>query len=1012
MRYRLLASTVLALGACGLTPLTASAQSQSPSQPVQSPPPSTPAAPAPGPITSPQSTASQEAVTEVDEVVVTGIRSTLARALQLKQEAITFRDTILAEDIGKFPEQNIADALVRLPGVELVKDGNSNEGQTIRLRGLSAEFTVTTFNGAPIYATSGGGVGNASRAFNYDIFASELFGRVDIYKAPLAELTEGGIAGVVDLRTPRPFDRSGRQARYQFASAYNTQTEKSDPRGSFTLSNTWDNGWGVLLTGAASRANNGQANFDTTGQYASARDLSLPVAGRRPTTGDLVGVNFDYNFASPQANLNGLTQDQVNSAILPRFLSIGGQSNVRDRAGLAGSIQYRRDRFELSLDGLYSKVTDEVERRQIRWPIRDSIRAATATDFDRSLIPVDVRVDENNNLQGTLGNVQFFYNSFLAETETEYTYLAGNGRFDISDTLTISGQVSVSRSDAFNSSINLDGNVARAGQTLTFDTTDPVEPTISTTADLLDPATYNTMLNFPSTAVNGVASSGGFRNEIDEMTGARFVVDWDYTLGGIEGHLKAGVSRNENVKTLQVRSTNSLINRLTIPGTNTTYLAATGAQRNAYTASLLEPFDLQSFLPGTPTTYPTKWLAFPLSFFDTLGWREDNQSAPFNLGSTYEATETITAYFVQSDFDTEIFDRRLRANVGVRYVNTATDIDNNKLASGGTFAANNVQSEYDNWLPSATIAYNLRDDLVLRAAYGKTLTRAAIQNIAADISIPAGGTGSLFVVRGNPDLLPERSTSKDLGLEWYFAKGGILSIAAYEKTITDRAFRRSTQIPFDKLGIPASIFTTNLQADLAAKPDTNVEVSTLFNEDEFAVKGIEVAYQQNFTFLPAPFDGIGMIVSWTNVETEGLFRTYPVIPTTGPNAGVRPANAIDYPLIAVPKNTYAITAFYEKGPLALRASYNHKSEVANVGQSASNQVGFQRWNNDRGYLDASISYRFSPLIELRLDATNLTDTETYDFFRSFQGLYGDEESRLAEVARNGSFYTISLRGSF
>ncbi len=1007
MRHQLLASTVLAIGAFGLLPQAALAQTPGAQAPaaVQARP-----QPAPAPATPPQPAPAD--TTEVEEIVVTGIRSTLERALQLKQEAITFRDTILAEDIGKFPEQNIADALVRLPGVELVKDGNSNEGQNIRLRGLSAEFTVTTFNGAPIYATSGGGVGNASRAFNYDIFASELFGRADIYKAPLAELTEGGIAGVVDLRTPRPFDRTGFQARYQVAQAYNTQTEATDPRGSFTLSNTWDNGWGVLLTGAASRATNGQANFDSTGQFASARDLTQPESARRPTAGGFIGVNFDYNFASPRANINGLTQNAVNSAFLPRFLLIGGRANVRDRAGLAGSIQYKRDRFEFSLDGLYSKVTDEVENRDIRWPIRDSIRAATPTGFDRSLIPVNVQVDANNNLQGTLGNVQFQYNSNLAESETEYGYLAGNGRFEVSETLTISGQVSASKSEAFNSSVGLLGDVARANQTLSFDTTDPVEPTISTTTNLLDPATYNTMLNFPTTTVNGVASSGGFRTEVDEMTGARVVVDWDYGLWGIDGHLKAGLSRNKNIKTLQVRSTNNLINRLTIPGTTTLYGAATGAQRNAYTASLLEPFNLRSFLPGTPTTYPTEWLAFPLSFFDTLGWREDNQSAPFNLGSTYEATETITAFFIQSDFDTQVFDRRLRANVGVRYVNTETDIDNNKLAPGGTFAPNNAQSEYDNWLPSATIAYNLRENLVLRAAYGKTLTRAPIQSIAADISLPAGGAGSLFLTRGNPDLLPERSTSKDLSLEWYFARGGILSIAAYEKSISDRAFRRSEQIPFSELGIPASIFTANIQAQLAADPATLVEVSTPFNEDDFAVEGLEVAYQQNFTFLPAPFDGIGMIVSWTNVETEGLFRTYPIIPTTGPNIGVRPANAVDYPIIAVPQNTYSITTFYEKGPLAIRASYNFKSEVANVGQTSTNQIGLQRWNNERGYLDASISYQFSPLIELRLDATNLTNTETYDFFRSFEGLYGDENSRLTGVAQNGSFYTISLRGSF
>jgi hypothetical protein len=157
-----------------------------------------------------------------EDIVVTGFRRSLAQGLELKREAIGVRDSIVAEDIGKFPEANVADSLQRIPGVILSRDGASNEGQKISIRGLSSDFTVTTINMAPVRTTSALDVGGSSRNFNYDVFPSELFGRVDVYKTPLANLEEGGIGGNVDLQTPRPFDSKSRVIRYTAQANYNT----------------------------------------------------------------------------------------------------------------------------------------------------------------------------------------------------------------------------------------------------------------------------------------------------------------------------------------------------------------------------------------------------------------------------------------------------------------------------------------------------------------------------------------------------------------------------------------------------------------------------------------------------------------------------------------------------------------------------------------------------------------------------------------------------------------------
>jgi len=161
--------------------------------------PTTPASDA----AAPTQDAAPGAAPAANTVVVTGFRSSLQKALNLKQQAIGVRDSIVAEDIGKFPEANVAESLQRVPGVILNRDESSAEGQRISIRGLPTEYTVTTLNGAPVNTTSTSTIGSAARGFNYDVFASELFGRVDFYKTPLAELPEGGMGGVVDLQTPR-----------------------------------------------------------------------------------------------------------------------------------------------------------------------------------------------------------------------------------------------------------------------------------------------------------------------------------------------------------------------------------------------------------------------------------------------------------------------------------------------------------------------------------------------------------------------------------------------------------------------------------------------------------------------------------------------------------------------------------------------------------------------------------------------------------------------------------------
>lgn len=913
-----------------------------------------PAAPAPA------------AAGEMQTVVVQGtFRSSLERSLDLKRSAITTRDSIVAEDIGKFPEQNIADAMVRLPGVEVVKDGASNEGQRIQLRGLSSEYTVTTFNGAPVRATSAGNIGGASRDFNYDVFASEMFGRVDVYKAPLAELEEGGVAGVVDLQTPRPFDKKGRVIRYSAAAAHNSKSGEKSPRAHFLFSNTWGN-FGVLASVARARTKNANSGFQSTGIYNSTNQRTIPG-----------NATFTYNLADPRANLGSTTLAELFDANLPRFFRLTTTDNVRDRVSVNTSVQYKTADLDLSWDLLSSNLKDDTKNNYFNFPMRDSIGA-------RALVPINVTVDKNNNLQGSLGNVTMISNGLTGKSETDFMYNALNAKYRVSDKMRLTGQIGANKSEAWRSDATMtaEGLDAASRHTITFNTTDDaMYPDLSTDRDLLDPKIYTSF-----------GYNGSYRTETDKQQVAKLVMDYDYEFGGVEARLKVGLSRVESTKEARSFTTGNLLNGLTIPGVGL-YSAATPAQRVAFAQSKLIQNELSNV--KTEGNLPKNWLTFDRNFVYTdLDALNANRAAPANLGGTFDAVETIDAFFIQSDFETQLWDRPLRTNVGVRYVKTSTDIDNYKL-SGTTYVPNHLESSYTNALPSASFAYDLMPDLVWRGSFGKTITRSSISAIARSLAVP--NNGDLVVNAGNPDLKPQSSKNFDTSVEWYFEKGAILAASAFHKKVEGRPASQSFFVPFDSLGLPKELFTTNIQATLTATPSSPVELRQFRNAEEFKIRGLEIAYQQNYKFLPAPFNNIGSIVSMTNIKTAGVSRTY---------------NAQVYELPIVPERTYALTLYYENGPLSLRTSYNHKSEYANFNNTSVNPLGYQRWFNARGYLDASIAYKFSDAFELRLDGSNLSNTRTYEVLRHFEGRNGDEESRLEGANLAGRTLTLSVRGKF
>lgn len=920
----------------------------------------------------------------VEEVVVTGFRQSLQQGIDLKREAVGVRDSIVAEDIGKFPEQNVAESLQRIPGVFLSRDGASNEGQRISIRGLGSQYSVTTINGAPVRTTSSQNVGSSTRDFNFDVFPSELFGRVDIYKTPQASLEEGGIAGNVDLQTPRPFDSSERVIRYGSAANFNSQSEEWTPRGNFLVSDTWGN-FGALLGVAYAKNISERSGFQSTGGYNTSALGSRPYAG--PVPPNTFGpFQFQLDFNDPRVNLGGLTRQQVENAYLPRFYRVFTSNNERERLGTVTSLQFKNDRLDISLDGIFSDLEDSPDEFTFGVAVRNSRTAPGTTSppgqgSNNGLVPVDVRIDQYNNLYGTFANASYLGESFFRNSRTKFEYGILRGAYDLTDTLKLSAQLNASESSARYSENRILYNIF--GVQSTFDPTgDVTYPTISTPVDITNPRNYS-------------APGLGFalNREIDRQGTGRMQLDWDAgEWGGVNWTTLVGLSRVSTTKKISRQDGSSIASTQTLP------TGGTFATLDVF--SYMNPYIQYGRLDdGGNAGYPSQFATFPRSFvMDFLNANGANSAAPVRLNQAFKAEEVVTSAYFEVNGDTEIAGHGLRGNIGVRYSDTETIINNFLSIGNGQFAPAKREGGYDNWLPSMSLAFDITPDLVARASAGKTITRAALSNIASGTLVPNIFNADITV--GNPNLEPQVSIQFDAGLEWYFAEGGLLSGGFFKKKLEGTATAVIDQVTLGSTGLPDSAFNAlALGFPGGDIPDAFLlNRTTYINQGTIDLSGIELAYQQTFNFLPAPFDGLGTILSYTKIDTEGNS----FVTTEGRGISVA----------VVPEESYSLTGYYEKGPFAVRASYNYRGETGILGNTTNTSNDQIPQQSELGYLDASISYRLSDALEFRLDALNLTNENTYLYYEDPDGASGNGRSRRDNSFFNGRTFSFGVRGGF
>jgi iron complex outermembrane receptor protein len=898
-----------------------------------------------------QPTSVEDDAPAADEIVVTGFRQSLEAAINLKRTSVGAIDAIVAEDIAKFPDQNLAESLQRIPGISITRD--AGEGRAITVRGLSSQFTRVRVNGLETVATSTDGASaNRDRAFDFNVFASELFSSIVVHKTAEASLDEGSLGAVVDLNTGNPLaGKAGFTAVGSAVVSYNDLSEYAGPRLAGLLSWRNDAGtFGVSVSAAYQKTqvlelgNNtvrwAQARFDSVNGTPCWTQSATNLAGR-PNSGGTYTPG--RNAACDQAALS----------FHPRIPRYGEVQIDRERLGITGSIQFApTEMTKFSIDALYSNFNND---RRERWG------EVLLRSNERSIDVVNPVYDANNNMiSATLNDAWVRTEHYLRQSTTEFYQIGGTWDQDLSDSFrfTLLGGLSKSNADIpVETTMIFDD---RDAQGYSYDYTDMKRPRLTFGTSVTDPAVFQ------------LAEIRDRPSEIENrFKTIQLRTEWDVTDGFT---VKAGaVWRRFNFDTQAfTRDTavcgNGGVDRVlgTITCSATSVFGPTAVYGFPVTPQLAELFQLGR--AGQPSGNTNSWLV-PNLDATTEFTKLYSRPLALDAGNNRGVQETTKGGYLQFDAKGDLLGLEYALNAGIRYMKT--EQSSYGLVSG---VEATVERSYDDWLPSVNLAVFPTQNLIIRAAAAEVITRPTLG------SLTPGGSADGFNFRvnsGNPFLEPFRATNYDLAIEWYFAPQALLSIAGFIKNVDSFTQTAAiTEATFAQTGLPVSVLNPSSPAALnpALLTQPIWTLTTPVNGTGAKLKGIEVAAQIPFSaFTDGFFSNFGILANATYIDSNADFIVQG--PATVPG-GALVNTTRSAALANVSRWSYNGTFYYDDGKFSARVMGTYRSRWH---EGASGTGNILEGYGSQFNLDASIRYKLTEWVEISLEGNNLTDTYRYRF---------------------------------
>ena len=757
--------------------------------------------------------AAEQAPSTVDEVVVTGLRAGLERSIDTKRKSDVIVDSISSEDLGKFPDSNVAESLQRITGVSI--DRSDGEGRFVTVRGFGPQFNELLLNGRTL-ATE-----NPGRQFSFDLLPAELISGADVYKTTDASLQEGGIGSTINLRTPRPFDIKGQRIVLSAKGEYEDLSGQAAPEVFGLYSNTFFNGrLGVL--GSVSYQKR-QARID------QAQDDGYYLT---PTAGNLknVYVPQDYNQLS--------------------------DSEDRERTSVTGTLQYRAtDTLTFTLDGIYNKFNVSSAANQVG-------HFFSPSDFSNVTADANGTVTAFN--QSNAGHTDFVSRTFNRPTELKA--FGFNAAWNPTDRFSLT----------FDSSYSRATDDSGGGQTfavigfnnpLRFDATGAGLPNITTQNSITDPtvgrAHFLTKEGFDvAETVYEQRINGEYKTNWDHFTAIRFGAI--YTDRTKTNQL---IRSDNNAGCVYCGYGIPVPSNLLQPFNPGDFLSDEGGTFPRVWQSF-DPKAYFAFL-STQAAANAEDVAAGRPLGASYAYLQSvNFFTPVLYPASYRVGEQVSGGYLQTDFKGDVFGRRWGATLGVRYVHTElqaagqqqtlTDlvtIPGDTTAYTAVYSAGTPpvsrKTSYDDVLPTLNTRLDLTDDMVVRFAASQTVTRPNLTDVAPQISYTNLRPGNLQASGGNPDLSPYKSTNIDASYEWYYQKAGFFTVGLFYKDLSN----------FIVDGVGTEVFTLTPGAGSAFPGGTaSFNVRRTRNIGSAEVYGAEIGFQHTFTWPSTP----AWPTSWTS----------------------------------------------------------------------------------------------------------------------------------------------------
>nr|WP_298120445.1 TonB-dependent receptor [uncultured Pseudoxanthomonas sp.] len=956
------------------------------------------------------------AATDLDKVTVTGYRYSIEQSLDQKRNANAIVEVITAEDVGKFPDKNVADALQRVPGVIVTRDGG--EGKNVSVRGLSSELTLTQLNGN--YIATAESNGDPTRSFNYMLLPSNMLSSAELFKTPEARIDEGGVGGTVILHTRRPLELESNTGFVSVDGTWADTTKKTD--GQFSGSYSWhdkDDRFGVFV--------------GYTQQKRTTRTLGASTEGWQWYGRDEGGTAVDVNGQPSDFNSNwwggtGFWDQNGNyytGFMMPTSVNLNVKEEERERKGGQLTLQFKpTDNLTLTANYFRFDLSQNSQTNTLKVPEWNIARYFGDGNWRGGRLLDGLSFDPSGTIvTGADYSLHPGKTYYCSEDEAAAAGMAPGGwgsddctvptpqitgSYNIEESLSQTADFAAEwRGESVDVSFKGGRTWAKGGPELQFAV--PLKPrrqnadgswTNGNFASAWDLTGTPTMTFSPELMENlrngilqvdlGSTGSSWTRNSTEQKY-AQIDTTW-YTDGKFLESIQFGVKgRDGGIH----RSTGN--SYWVCPGTdpsdyeNRYWNGGCNSIATQFSPDFL--YQMGNLAGGiNASAYPAinypAYIAYLNGTYGPMQTREEDNFV-------YNVDEEIYSTYLQANFRTE----RLRGNIGVRIVGTSQHADStdkvtsyndyffddaagNPLAclqgattpagaptgtycgSEGywrltdrvgrpeTYEINALDRSYTDILPSFNLAYDLTENLVLRAAASKVISRPGYADIAAPGSLNyfsqeyvddrrlTGGAGELgwYGSGSNKRLEAYKANQYDVGLEWYFQPGSVVGVGLFRKDVSNFA-------------VPV---IADVEMVINGQTVTVQNYSTDAGGRDAVSQGVELYAQHTLDF------GLGFQFNYTYNDTNEAAITL----GDGTELG-------ESPLVGSAKNQTNFTVFYEAQNLLLRASYNRRGEVV---QGLVN--GLNVYQEPYYQIDLNAAYNITPALSISASVLNLTEEET------------------------------------